>query len=83
MSAPWDPLHDDALEAGAPVYVDPVTGYLVTTAAGHRARGWCCGSGCRHCPWEGELDPPRPGSTSNDGPTLFDLSSRDVDPPRS
>lgn len=26
-------------------------GYLVLTEAGHLARGYCCGSGCRHCPW--------------------------------
>ena len=25
--------------------------YLVFTAAYHRRRGYCCGSGCRHCPW--------------------------------
>jgi len=25
--------------------------YLVFTAAYHRKRGYCCNSGCRHCPW--------------------------------
>ncbi len=25
---------------------------LVFTAAYHRKRGYCCGSGCRHCPWD-------------------------------
>jgi hypothetical protein len=24
---------------------------LVFTAAYHLKRGYCCGSGCRHCPW--------------------------------
>lgn len=24
---------------------------LVFTAAYHRRRGYCCGSGCRHCPY--------------------------------
>ena len=24
---------------------------LVFTAAYHRKRGYCCGSGCRHCPY--------------------------------
>jgi len=26
-------------------------GYVVFTAAFHRRRGECCGSGCRHCPF--------------------------------
>ena len=26
-------------------------GVLVFTAAYHRLRGYCCGSGCRHCPF--------------------------------
>lgn len=25
--------------------------YLVFTEAYHRKRGYCCGSGCRHCPY--------------------------------
>jgi hypothetical protein len=25
--------------------------YLVFTEAYHLKRGYCCGSGCRHCPW--------------------------------
>jgi hypothetical protein len=25
--------------------------YLVFTAAFHLKRGFCCGSGCRHCPY--------------------------------
>jgi len=29
-------------------------GFVVFTAAHHLARGSCCGSGCRHCPF----DPP-------------------------
>lgn len=27
-------------------------GLLVFTAAYHLKRGYCCGSGCRHCPYE-------------------------------
>ena len=27
-------------------------GFLVFTAAYHLKRGVCCGSGCRHCPFE-------------------------------
>ncbi|WP_172956950.1 DUF5522 domain-containing protein [Thermus scotoductus] len=29
-------------------------GWLVFTEDYHRKRGYCCGSGCRHCPWRGE-----------------------------
>jgi len=27
-------------------------GLIVFTAAYHLKRGYCCGSGCRHCPYE-------------------------------
>lgn len=27
-------------------------GLLVYTATYHLKRGYCCGSGCRHCPYE-------------------------------
>ena len=27
--------------------------YLVFTEAYHLKRGYCCNSGCRHCPWRG------------------------------
>lgn len=43
--------HDAAVAAGEPTYVDPATGYLVMTEATLAARGTCCGSGCRHCPY--------------------------------
>jgi hypothetical protein len=26
-------------------------GLIVFTEAYHLKRGYCCGSGCRHCPW--------------------------------
>ena len=45
--------HDRAVAAGEAGYVDPVTGYFVFTAAELLARGECCGSGCRHCPYIG------------------------------
>lgn len=44
--------HTAALAAGEPTYLDPATGYVVLTADALAARGECCGSGCRHCPWE-------------------------------
>ena len=28
---------------------------MVFTAAYHLKRGYCCGSGCRHCPYGGRL----------------------------
>ncbi len=43
--------HDEAVRAGADGYTDPGTGYFVFTAAYLAARGTCCGSGCRHCPY--------------------------------
>ena len=43
--------HEQAMAAGEPTYLDPLTGYLVFTAAHLRAQGACCGSGCRHCPY--------------------------------
>jgi hypothetical protein len=41
----------------APVPLEPEDYYfegpnLVFTAAYHLKRGYCCGSGCRHCPYE-------------------------------
>ncbi len=37
--------------------IDPQTGYLVFTRTYHLKRGFCCGSGCRHCPYTGEDKP--------------------------
>ena len=33
-------------------YIDPKTGFIVFTAKYHLKRGYCCGSGCRHCPYD-------------------------------
>ena len=30
-------------------YTDPITGYTVFTQLASEQRGYCCGSGCRHC----------------------------------
>ena len=43
--------HDAALAAGAAGYRDPSTGLHVHTAAMLAERGWCCDTGCRHCPY--------------------------------
>merc|ERR1712113_279500 len=44
-------LHGAAVERGELSYTDPVTGYCVFTQLFMLQRGWCCGSGCRHCPY--------------------------------
>jgi hypothetical protein len=43
--------HRAAVHADEPGYLDPDTGLFVFTAAYHLARGTCCDSGCRHCPY--------------------------------
>ena len=43
--------HERAVAAAEPGYVDPETGFFVFTADALAARGECCGSGCRHCPF--------------------------------
>jgi len=43
--------HEEALRAGADSYVDPPTGLVVLTAGYLARRGFCCESGCRHCPY--------------------------------
>lgn len=36
--------------------------YLVFTEAYHLKRGYCCNSGCRHCPWRLPADEATEGS---------------------
>lgn len=45
-------LHKEAIENGQDIYFDPETGFAVLTAEFLLKRGYCCGSGCRHCPYE-------------------------------
>jgi hypothetical protein len=51
---------EDRLVEGDDYYVED--GRWVFTAAYHLRRGYCCGSGCRHCPFgrneEGGVSPP-------------------------
>jgi hypothetical protein len=47
-----DTLHAEACAAGQLHYVDPETGYRVFTELAHLQRGYCCGSRCRHCPFD-------------------------------
>lgn len=44
--------HHEAIAQNRPSYRDPVTGFTVFTATFLADRGYCCGSGCRHCPYE-------------------------------
>ncbi len=47
--------HAEAVTGERSTYADPRTGLSVFTAEALRRRGWCCGSGCRHCPYPPEL----------------------------
>ena len=49
---PWHAAHDAAVNAGEEMYRDPATGYRVFTRLGLLRRARCCGSGCRHCPFD-------------------------------
>ncbi|MCC5953871.1 MAG: hypothetical protein JJU45_17390 [Acidimicrobiia bacterium] len=44
-------LHRRAVGDGRSTYRDPRSGLDVLTAASLADRGWCCDSGCRHCPF--------------------------------
>jgi len=44
-------LHQQAVLRGEMTYIDPPTGYQVFTELAHLKRGKCCGSKCRHCPY--------------------------------
>jgi hypothetical protein len=48
--------HAAAVMDGEPGYADPQTGLFVLTAATLAARGTCCSSGCRHCPYLDRID---------------------------
>lgn len=43
--------HEAAMAAGEALYRDPDSGLWVMTASFLSERGWCCGNGCRHCPY--------------------------------
>jgi hypothetical protein len=44
--------HARAVAEGRDTYLDPDTGYEVFTSAYLLRRGTCCGSRCRHCPFD-------------------------------
>lgn len=43
--------HETAIDGGEDLYEDPVTGLWAMTAEGLWNRGYCCDTGCRHCPY--------------------------------
>ncbi|MEI7654266.1 MAG: DUF5522 domain-containing protein [Actinomycetota bacterium] len=45
--------HERAVRAKETFYRDPTTGLYVLTCATHLERGFCCETGCRHCPYLG------------------------------
>jgi len=44
-------IHERACRRRENSYIDPVTGFFVMSAHYLRERGYCCGAGCRHCPY--------------------------------
>jgi hypothetical protein len=44
--------HEKACAQGLDWYLDPHSGLLVFTRLKLLKNGACCGSGCRHCPYE-------------------------------
>jgi hypothetical protein len=44
-------LHRAACDRGDSSYRDPISGFYVLTAVYLENRGYCCGAGCRHCPY--------------------------------
>ena len=47
---------NNPLKEGVDFYYD-AAGYMVLTQQYHVAKGYCCGLGCRHCPYEYENVP--------------------------
>jgi hypothetical protein len=45
-----DPVKEHLLVEGDDYYLEGKV--LVFTAAYHLRRGYCCGNGCRHCPYK-------------------------------
>lgn len=45
-----EPFYSKPLTEDEDFYMDP-KGYRVMTAKFLKDRGYCCGNGCRHCPY--------------------------------
>ena len=66
--------HARAVSEGKMQYTDPKSGFDCFTQLAAEQRGHCCGSGCRHCPYEHDKVPesrrarlPKPILVSNRG----------------
>lgn len=44
-------IHDAACRRKDAGYIDPASGLFVLSAWYLQQRGYCCGTGCRHCPY--------------------------------
>jgi len=55
LAAATAPPAQEALVEGGDYYVEGAA--VVFTAAYHLRRGYCCGSGCRHCPYGRQAGP--------------------------
>ncbi|HXW50763.1 MAG TPA: ABC transporter substrate-binding protein [Candidatus Acidoferrales bacterium] len=51
IAAAIERVHADACARRSATYADPATGFEVMTSFFLRERGFCCGNGCRHCPY--------------------------------
>lgn len=54
MEPRWKAAHEAAVAAGRAGYIDPDSGLFVMSALALGARRNCCGSGCRHCPYDAD-----------------------------
>ncbi len=50
MNDPYDFYQPIPMRENIDYYLDK-NGYRVMTAQYHTQRGYCCGNGCRHCPY--------------------------------
>jgi len=41
-----------SLIEGIDYYLDPNSGLIVLTSEYHKKRGYCCGNGCKECPYD-------------------------------
>ena len=60
--------HQTAVDQRIPVYRDPVSGFSVFTSLFLADRGYCCQSGCRHCPYVDNSVSSGQGSTPTSRP---------------
>lgn len=51
MDKKIEELHKKACNNSQEFYIDPDTGFQVFTEIYHKTKGYCCESGCRHCPY--------------------------------